>query len=260
MRTLSVVFLTYNRADLLMIAVDSLRRGLSKLTSLSYEIVIADDCSDAGHRELIDRLHADKVISPEKNLGLSSNHNRALRASKNDAVLSLQDDWQFIGEPSCLEDALQLLEQDSDVGVVNFMSPTTPLAHEARQLDSGRQYQIFYNDGINRRRDGSARPYSDRPHLKRKDFIRDIGPYREDMPMTTAELDFQRRVACQDRWKIAYMVGDAPFVHLGGSRSFNPGNERARKREQIYRLPVIGPVYRVARMAARLCRNSIVGE
>jgi hypothetical protein len=97
----------------------------------------------------------------------------------------------------------------------------------------------------------SERPYSDRPHVKRAAFARDLGPYREDLPMTRAELDFQRRVACQDRWKIAYVENDAAFVHLGAEQSFNPGHLRQKRIEKLEAMASFGPIYAFLRRSAK---------
>lgn len=254
-RGLSLLFLTYNRSDLLEVTVATTVAAVRRLPSLAFEVVISDDGSSEEHRARIRSLGADKVVCADRNHGLSHNHNKGVRACALPYVLSLQDDWEYVGEPSAVQAALDILDADPEVGVVNFIPPTLPIPWTERRLADGTAYIVFDNDGQDRVRGAGYRPYSDRPHIKRRQFVQDLGDYDEALPMTGAELDFQRRVACQARWKIAHLRGDPPFVHLGEERTFNPGLLRARRLERHYRLPVIGPLYRMVRTGARVGRD-----
>lgn len=256
-RGLSIMFLTYNRADLLQTALRSIRTPARELGELPVEFVVSDDASSAEHRAVIDRLGADRVVGAEVNRGLSHNHNKGLRACRYGYILSLQDDWLFVGTADTLRAAIAILDRDPEIGIVNFIPPTLPIPRSERRFADGTTYTVFDNDGLPRKRGAGYRPYSDRPHLKRRCFVEDIGGYDEALPMTRAELDFQKRVACQTRWKVAHLHGDPPFEHLGAERTFNPGFHRAQRLERLYRLPVIGPVYRQARTAARICRERL---
>jgi hypothetical protein len=254
-RGLSIVFLTYNRSDLLKIAVTSTRAALAGLAGLQQEFIVSDDASEDEHKASILDLGVDQVLIAEKNFGLSHNHNKALKACGYDYILSLQDDWEFVGSPETLRSAIEILDGDPEIGVINFIPPTLPIPRSERRSPSGASYTVFDNDGLPRKRGAGYRPYSDRPHLKRRQFVLDLGDYNEQLPMTLAELDFQQRVACQTRWKVAHLHGAPPFKHLGADRTFNPGYHRAQRLEQFYRLPVLGPVYRRLRTIARTYRG-----
>lgn len=255
---LSVLFLSYNRTDLLTAAVQAIRPALASAKDLEVEIVISDDGSAAEHREAIAKLGADTVVWAPQNMGLSHNHNKGLRACRHDLILSLQDDWRLAGPVETIHSALLVLADDPEVGAVNFFPPSGEIANERRRLPSGVEYVVFANDGQTRRRQSGDRAYSDRPHIKRKAFVLDMGDYREDLPMTEAELEFQRRVACQQRWRIAHLCHAAPFEHIGEDRSLNPSNIRARQLESMYRLPIFGPAYRLMRTAARYGRDALL--
>lgn len=249
---LSVVFLTYNRADLLEVSYHSVVGALRRLP-VTFETVVSDDASDAPHRARIDALAADRTLFAPRNRGLSDNHNKALRACRADRVLSLQDDWLFVGDPGVVATALHILDADPQVGIVNFLPPSVPLPCERRYTAAGAAYDVYENDGLARQRASGSRPYSDRPHLKSRACIDDLGHYREDLPMTGAELEFQQRVACQVRWRVAWVAGPPAFQHLGDARSFNPGQLRAERIARWQALPLVGPPYRWLRAIARRC-------
>lgn len=249
--SLSVVFLSYNRTDLLAGAIGSLRSALAEPPRLEAEIVVSDDASTGEHAERLGQIDADAVVRAPDNRGLSHNHNQGLRACRFDPILSIQDDWRFVGQRADLEAALTILRRDQTVGVVNFCPSGEPLDHELRTLPDGRAYQVFANDRLRRLRPSSRRPYTDRPHLKRRAFVEDLGDYREDLPMTRAELEFQQRVACQNRWRVAWLVGPSPFAHLGADCSFNPGSPLGRRIDMVEALPVVGGAVRWARSNAK---------
>lgn len=255
---LSIIFLTYNRSDLLSLAVEAMRQAVETLPRLSTEFIISDDGSSDEHRRGMATLQADRVIHAERNRGLSHNHNQAIGACRGEYILSLQDDWDFVGDPKLILAALEILESDQAVGVVNFIPPTAEIPWLEKSSPGGYRYIVFENDGLPYTRPGASRPYSDRPHLKRASFARDLGPYRDDLPMTRAELDFQMRVATQDRWKVAYLQNDLSFKHLGAERTFNPSILRAQRLEAFYAVPIVGPIYREVRASARALRDRLV--
>lgn len=253
---LSVAILTYNRSELLRVTFRAIKDALCKLEDIAHEIIISDDASTRDHQAEIDRLAADKVLVPNKNGGLSRNHNRAIAACRYPFILSLQDDWEYVGPPHLLLHAIEILSSDEDVGVVNFLPPPIAIPHVRRELAGGARYLVFQNDGGKRARPASERPYSDRPHIKRAAFARDIGPYNERLPMTRAEIEYQRRVAGQPRWKVAYIENEGMFNHLGGEASFNPGHLRQKRIERLQAIRIVGPIYSALRsVAKRLLRR-----
>jgi glycosyltransferase involved in cell wall biosynthesis len=63
---LSVLFLTYNRSDLLSEAIHSLEPGLSA-SGLSFEIIVADDASSSEHKRVINSQPIDQIVSGDVN-------------------------------------------------------------------------------------------------------------------------------------------------------------------------------------------------
>jgi len=250
----SVLFITYNRSDLLEIAFRSIRERMD-FGNLRVEFVVSDDASDPAHLPRVRSLPFDKHLLSKANQGLGANTNKGIAVTTGRYILQIQDDFEFVGARTLLFTALQILQSDRDVGIVQLTNETPGVPHEARCLDDGTQYLVFENDGIPQLRDCSARPYSDRPHLKRRQFCEDVGPYRERVPMTDVELGYQQRVACQKRWRVATIAQVSAFRNLGSERSFNPCYIRARRLERIEGYPLVGPLLRQLRPAARRVRD-----
>lgn len=251
---LSVLFITYNRADLLQIAYRSIRERMD-FGSLRVEYIVSDDGSDPAHLELQQQLYFDRRILWPMNTGLGANTNRGLAVARGEYILQVQDDCQFVGPSTLLTTGLEIMRSDPDVGTIQLTDQTPGVAHDLRHLPSGTRYRVFVNDLMPHLRACGSRPYSDQPHLKRRQFVGDVGPYTEGVAMTTMELSYQQRVACQSRWRVAHVPGERSFVHLGSERSFNPSILRARRLARLERSRVLGPALRRSLPPLRTLRN-----
>ena len=250
----SVLFITYNRSDLLAIAVAALRERLST-GNLQVEYIASDDASTTEHLAQIRALLFDKIVFSDRNRGLGNNCNKGIAAARGRYILQVQDDCKFVGSEADLQTALRILDADCDVGVLQLTPQTPWLSHETRRLADGIEYDVYENDGDPELRASGVRPYSDQPHLKRREFCLEIGPYAEGVPMTRMEMDFQRRVASQQRWRVACVRGHSLFRHLGAVRSFNPSNLRGQRFARWESFPLVGPIVRVGRRIGRIVRD-----
>ena len=250
----SVLFISYNRSDLLEIALQSVRERMD-FGNLRVEFVVSDDASDGVHPSRIRSLPFDKYVLSAANRGLGNNCNKGITATEGCYILQIEDDCEFVGSRTLLFTAIEILQAGRDVGIIQLTHQTPGVPHEVRCLGDGTQYLVFENDAIPQKRDCSARPYSNQPHLKRRQFWEDIGPYREGVPMTDMELNYQQRVACQKRWRVASIVQAPSFKHLGAARSFNPCVLRARRLERLEHYPLLGPFLRRLRPTVRLVRD-----
>ncbi|MCX5724501.1 MAG: glycosyltransferase family A protein [Nitrospirae bacterium] len=251
---LSVLFITYNRSDLLETAFLAIRERID-FGRLRVEFLVSDDASEPTHLARIRSLPFDKYVLSTATMGLGHNCNKGLAAAEGDYVLQVQDDCEFVGGRTLLATALHILRSDPDVGTVQLTHQTPGIAHDMRCLGEGLRYRIYENDGVPRLRESGARPYSDQPHVKRRQFCEDIGRYREGMTMSDMERDYQQRVACQGRWRVASIELPSGFTHLGASRSFNESHVRAKRLARLERYCVVGPIFRRLRPAARLIRD-----
>jgi hypothetical protein len=235
---LSVVFLTYNRSKLLVRAMESLQPGLEN-SGLSYELIVSDDCSAPEHAQIIDSLGSAKIVRTITNAGLGTNSNNGLRECHGRWILQIQDDWEFVGNSYDIARAVEVLERDARVGIVQLTPVHSDLPAVTHELTSG-TYAVFANDGLPWRRACGVRPYSDCPHIKRREFVVDIGPYLEDVPMPICESNYQYRVSNQRKWRVAQLMGPPLFVHLGEEHSFNPGGRRHPLVKLLHSIPAVG--------------------
>lgn len=251
---LSVLFLTYNRADLLEITYRSIRERMD-FGSLRVEYIVADDGSDPAHVQLHQQLHFDQRVLWPTNTGLGANSNRGIAAARGEYILQIQDDCEFVGPLGLLGTGLDIMRSDSDVGTIQLTNQTAGVPHEVRHTPNGTPYWVFTNDGLPHPRECGERPYSDQPHLKRKRFAEDVGPYAEGVPMTVMEIGYQQRVANQSRWKVAYLPQDWSFCHIGAHRTFNDSLLRAKRLDALERRPVVGAAFRRSRPHLRTLKR-----
>ena len=250
----SILFITYNRSDLLEIAFQSIRERMD-FGSLRVEFVVSDDVSDPAHLSRVRSLPFHKHVLSEKNKGLGANTNKGITATDGRYILQIQDDFEFVGARTLILTALQIMQVDRDVGIIQLTNETPGVPHEVRSLEDGTRYLVFENDGIPKLRDSGARPYSDRPHLKRRQFCKDVGPYREGLRLDVMELTYQQQVACQKQWRVATIAQASAFSNLGTERSFNPSVVRARRLERLEGYPLVGPIFHRLRPAVRRARD-----
>lgn len=87
---ISVIIPTYNRAELLLRAVDSVQ----KQTYDNWELVIVDDGSKDETKESIKKLNDSRItyIKNEKNMGAAASRNRGVSAAKFDYIAFLDSD------------------------------------------------------------------------------------------------------------------------------------------------------------------------
>lgn len=236
---ISFLFITYNRSDLLVKSFSSLREAALNL-GVPVEFVVADDASDREHQMIINRLGFDTRSISDVNRGLGSNQNSGIASCKGELIFQIQDDWIFVGQPSDLTDAIQVLQSDPKVGIVQLTDVMSDLPSVRRVTSSGVAYDVFRNDRLPWNRDCGLRPYSDCPHIKTTRFVEEMGPYLECVPMTVTEHDFKRRIATQGRWCVAQMSSRKLFIHIGAEHSFNPGGKRNRLIALLHKIPFVG--------------------
>lgn len=232
---ISVVCVTYNRSHLLARTLESLSSSLSEIACRT-ELIVADDCSDVVHRNFIDDLPGVHVVRTEKNSGLGRNANNGLSAARGEFILQLQDDWEYLSDARLLEGTLAFFRENPDIGIVQLTTVGSDLVLGTRR-HLGFEFCVFGNDRLPWRRNCDLRPYSDQPHIKRRQFVSDIGAYLEGTSMGAGENDYKKRVASQSRWKVAMIGGAPPFRHLGAEASFNPGGRRSHLARLVRRIP-----------------------
>lgn len=237
---ISILFITYNRSDLLQLAVNSIRPAILEL-GMQVEFVVADDSSDLEHLEVINQLNFDlRLISPI-NRGLGANQNLGLNKCKGKYILHIQDDWIFTGKSADIINAIKILQSNPAIGILQLTTVLSDLPTESRNLDAC-EFVVFKNDGLPWFRSCGVRPYSDRPHLKRREFFDDIGPYLEGVPIGPCENDYKKRVANQNKWLVGQLVVPSLFQNMGEQVSLNPIGRTNFLAKFMQKMPFIGTI------------------
>lgn len=116
-KPISVNICTYNRASLLSRSISSIQSQ----TSLDIEIVVIDDCSSDGTKELIHKLQSQdqriRYIRHPVNKGLAAARNTGLSSSCGDYIAFMDDDDEWI-DPEKLKKQKAILDSDSTIGLV----------------------------------------------------------------------------------------------------------------------------------------------
>src|SRR5687768_11695344 len=166
---LSVLFVTYNRSDLLEISVAAIRERIA-LDDMRVEFVVADDGSSEHHQRRLRDLRFDACAIARANGGLGRNCNNGIAATRGRYILQIQDDCEFIGSSDLIRTAIDVMEGDPQIGTIQLTWQTPDVPHESRTTREGVNYVVFHNDGLPGLRACGERPYSDQPHLKRREF------------------------------------------------------------------------------------------
>ncbi len=128
---ISIVLPVYNREQYLKIAIES----VIKQTYNNWELIIADDASQEPTKKLLQQYETVtniKIFYNTTNLGLFANLNQAIRKCSGDYIIFLCSDDYLL--PECLETNLQLMEQNSEAGLI--LSFLEFVDYQNRQLAS----------------------------------------------------------------------------------------------------------------------------
>ena len=114
----SVLMITYNHGPFIAEAIESV---LMQQVDFDYELVISDDCSNDGTREIVqayqeqypDRI---KLLLPEKNLGMHRNFVQTLYACQGQYVAVLEGDDYWTSKDK-LQQQADFLDRNSDFAI-----------------------------------------------------------------------------------------------------------------------------------------------
>jgi glycosyltransferase involved in cell wall biosynthesis len=242
--TISVVVVGYKRPKELKLTVQSFL-NIVNYPRDKIEMILCDDGSPDEMKEQMRQLDFDKFIFANQNEGIGGNTNKGIRVAKGDFILQLQDDWVFEGNPEFLKIALLAFNEFPRIGMIKFREANT-LPCTIDTLSNGTKIKIYKN---NRGKSSLAGDYAytDNPHIKRTDFHKKLGLYKEGAPMHKVELNFCKRCDHQDEFYIAYIDGYEGFKHIGEENSFNPSIKRTiliKRLERVWILKLLLGIYR----------------
>jgi GT2 family glycosyltransferase len=229
-KDLTVLFITYNRSDLLSISYQAIRNS-RRLAGA--RVICSDDCSKAEHLDVTRGLGFDRVVTTERNGGLGRNNNKGLRAADTPYILMVQDDCKMVNDEAVCQ-AVQVLQADPSVGMVRLYGNPTyfPLIEKKAQ---GLSYWVadHTSQAYEEVKQGPIRHrvYSDQPHVRRRELHEKVlGFYAEGVPMEQTEMDYEDRMDAQRQLFVAYLnpVEVNHFVHLGAEASFRTSSLKHR--------------------------------
>lgn len=115
----SVSMITFNQSLYVSQAIEGV---LMQQTSFPFELIISDDCSTDGTREICQRYKESypdriKLLLPNKNLGISENFYTTMFATTGKYIAFCEGDDYWI-DPRKLQKQTEYLESHSDVGCV----------------------------------------------------------------------------------------------------------------------------------------------
>ncbi|WP_316844660.1 glycosyltransferase [Pedobacter psychrodurus] len=169
----------------------SLARLLSSFASLGCsfgEIIISDDCSTEENLIQVKKLQTElgfKLITTPTNAGLGNNINKGQRNATLPLTLYVQEDFVPLPLfPQKLSASIEFMHNDSALDIVRFYAYQRfpflkPFAQGFSEMqfnpaDVLSTYNKFYL-------------YSDHPHLRRSDFLKKFGDYKEGVNVEKAE-------------------------------------------------------------------------
>ena len=175
----SIVIVTYQRAEILRRTIGGLLRHLSYVGPLEY--VIADDGStDETHGMINDLIGSglEGRLIVSNRVGMGANTNAGLRAAfeRTDIVLQLQDDMLLL-QTLALTPHVQRLQSHASDGFIRLWGI------------GGHRYTATLDEDYWRISWQSDELYipSDRPHLKTRRFVESTGWYPEGLPTAQTE-------------------------------------------------------------------------
>lgn len=247
----SVLFLTYNRAQTLVATFESFVARIDYPRE-RLEFILCDDASHEFHQTINRALDFDVKLCARRNQGLGANTNKGLRAATGDFILQLQDDWLFVGEPDFLSVTIRALQANPDIGMIAFRERPNLAVAETREV-GGSQFDVLIPvlDNNGEVEHVGCGVYTDTPHVKRRNFHDIVGYYAERIPMTGMELAMTRAVSTRPDMVVAVKRGPEVFRHIGDAYSFNPGARRARLIQRLAKIPGGSALFALVRAAKR---------
>lgn len=226
---ISVLFITYNR----LITLRPTFEAFLANTDYPRDRLELICCDDGSPREVQAELRAmpfDVHCLPTKRRGLGANTNQGLHAATGDYILQLQDDWVCEGPADYLMRAIDSLASEAELGMLILFEHPSVLPVRRTVATRYGALRIYDNCVDRQVAVVGQHAYTDQPHIKRRMFHEQLGPYREGVPMWEMELEFSRRVNAQSSIFIGDLVGLNAFRNIGEAHSYNwPWKKRVQK-------------------------------
>lgn len=172
----------YNRSR----SLERLLASFEKLNVQFGEIIVSDDCSKTEHQAYLKSLQGQynfRLVTAPVNKGLANNLNKGQAAVKTPYTLYVQEDFEPQALfPEKLSDALGMMEERKDLDIARFYAYFNyPLLEAYKHGFSEMKFNIW-KPGYKK-----FYAYSDHPHLRRSDFLKKFGSYKEGIKSDRTE-------------------------------------------------------------------------
>ena len=185
-----MIITTYNRAELLPRAVNSVLAQTFK----DYEIIIVDDCSSDGTREVIQEFADSRIRSfrHEANLGLSATRNTGIANARGKYIAFLDDDDECT--PNRLADQVAILDSRPGVGMVygwiEEINDATGARRVPRNIQNTHRGRAAFEAALTGVSDAASMAY---PCI-RTSIVRQVGGYDECVATNGEEAVFMASI------------------------------------------------------------------
>lgn len=191
----SILIITHNRSEELLETIKNIKAQTVK----DIEIIVVENGSD---KEVVQTNEAAlkeyglTYINNNENLGVSGGRNVALKLSKGEIVLEIDDDAVF-DDDTAIENVVKFFDEHKEIGIQAFQI----INYFSREITPN---EYPFKD---KKRDSMQSGYSawfiGAGHAFRRELINDIGYYRDFFPWGSEEQDYAVR-AMDAGYKIYY--------------------------------------------------------
>ncbi|MFH1545362.1 MAG: glycosyltransferase family 2 protein [archaeon] len=228
MTELSIIIPNYNTKNFLEKCLYSIKENPPSST---YEVIVIDDASEDGSREMIEKkFPLVKLIWNKKNLGLSKSFNIAIRKSSGSFILLLNSDTLIF--PKSIDEMLSTLEANPDAGIAGCR-----LLNKDGSTQFTFGYFPFPFSFIKRKLFKKKLKEKREPFavdwvcyacvLIKREVIQDIGLFDEDFVFYNEEIDYSYR-AKKKGWNTIY-TPRASIIHFQGGWVNTKGTDYMRE-------------------------------
>ena len=201
----SVIISTYNRADLLPRAIESVLAQ----TFTDFELIVVDDCSTDITQEVISKFTDPRVfpIRHENNAGGSAARNTGIAYAKGEYMAFLDDDDEWV-ESKLARQARILDESDPRVALVYTWFDFIEAPSRKRRTGS----RSTMSGDISENMLGWEMPAPTSTYMIRAEAARQMDGFDETLPLAQ-DLDFLIRISMQ--WRVAVVKDVLMLMHKG---------------------------------------------